>query len=293
MLIKLAVPKIAGALSSRVREVHEAFDELERYIFEMIECRKNAKVEEQRSDLLSSLLDGNEAKDDSADGVKLTDAELLGNIFIFLLAGHETTAHTMCFALGLLALYPDEQERVHQEIVNAIPEHRDPIFQDFAALNYVQCVVNETLRMFPPVIVIPKEAAEDCTLTTTNDAGEKINLVVPKGSGINLGIVGLHYNPKYWEDPLSFKPVRFMGNWPRDAFLPFSGGARSCLGRRFFELETIAAITMLVKRFKIAVKEEPQFAGETFDQRKERVLNVKNVMTLTPVRMPLVFARRD
>jgi len=182
---------------------------------------------------------------------------------------------------------------VYEEVLKAIPENRDPIFQDLTHLNYVNCVLNETLRMFPPIIGIPKEAAEDCTLNTTNNAGKKISVVVPKGSGLYLGTVGLHYNPKYWDDPLSFKPSRFEGDWPRDAFIPFSGGVRSCIGRRFAELESIVAITMLVKKYKITVKEEPRFAGETFEQRKERVLKAKNGLTLIPVRTPLVLTRRD
>ncbi|THH29773.1 hypothetical protein EUX98_g4419 [Antrodiella citrinella] len=274
--IKLLAPKWAGSVFPRVKKVHGAFDELEKYMLEMIESRKDSEVKEQRFDLFSSLL---EANDDNAEDAKLADSELLGNIFIFLIAGHETTAHTLCFALGLLALYPDEQERVYQEVLKAIPENRDPTFQDLNGLNYVNCVLNETLRMFPPVIGIPKEAAEDCMLTTTNNAGEKVTVAIPKA--------------KYWEDPLTFKPSRFEGDWPRDAFLPFSGGVRSCLGRRFAELESIVAIAMLVKNYKITVKEEPEFAEETFEQRKARVLKAKNGLTLTPVRTPLVFTRRD
>lgn len=155
--------------------------------------------------------------------------------------------------------------------------------------------------MFPPVIGIPKMAAEDCTLTTTNNSGEKIIVPIPKNAGINIHTVGLHYNrkrlsslsvhrtwpdgeiytAKYWEDPTTFKPSRFLGDWPRDCFLPFSGGVRSCLGRRFAELETIVAIAMLVKKYKITVKEEPEFAGETFEQKKARVLMAKNGLTLT------------
>lgn len=293
MRIKLLVPRWAGALFPRVEEVHTAFDEVEKYMFEMIEARKKAEFKEQRFDLLSSLLDANEFDDGSAGDIKLADAELIGNIFVFLIAGHETTAHTLCFALGLLALHPEEQERVYQEIMKAIPEDRDPIFQDLGSLNYVNCVFSEALRMFPPAVGIPKEAAEDCTLTTTNNAGEKMTVAVPKGAGINVSTIGLHYNPKYWEDPLSFKPSRFEGDWPRDAFLPFSGGVRSCIGRRFAELESYVVIVMLVKRYKITVKSELEFTGETFEQRKERVLRAKNGLTLTPVRTPLVFTRRD
>jgi cytochrome P450 len=83
-----------------------------------------------------------------------------------------------------------------------------------------------------------------------------------------------------------------LGDWPRDAFVPFSVGARACLGRKFFETEAVAILTLLISRYKIEVKEEPQFASETFEEKKARILATTSVLTLTPVRVPLVFKRR-
>lgn len=130
---------------------------VQRYMKEMIETRRNAETKEERYDLLSSLLDANE--DTSKGGI--TDQELLGALRLLSLfcsrshislsehlhfpyrryvlqtiastlfaegyVGHETTAHTLCFALGLLALYQDEQERAFQEIKKALPDGRDPV----------------------------------------------------------------------------------------------------------------------------------------------------------------------
>jgi len=87
-------------------------------------------------------------------------------------------------------------------------------------------------------------------------------------------------------------PERFLGDWPRDAFIPFSQGARACLGRRFFETEGIAIMTMLVSKYKISVKEEPEFTGETFEERYARITAFKQGLTTAPVRVPLVFKRR-
>ncbi|TCD69149.1 Ubiquitin fusion degradation protein 4 [Steccherinum ochraceum] len=268
IVTKIIAPKWLGSISPRIKRTLQAFDELEKYMVEMIESRKGAVTKEQRYDLFSSLLNAN---DGNADGIKLADRELLGNIFVFLIAGHETTAHTLCFALGLLALFPDEQDKVYEEILKVIPGDKNPTFQDLGALSYVDCVLNETLRMYPPVSYQHDFESHR----------EPVTFVVPKGAGISIHTVGLHNNPKYWDEPEIFKPSRFQGDWPRDAFLPFSGGVRSCLGRRFAELESIVAITMLVKKYKITIKEEPQFAGETFEQRMNRVLATKNGLTLT------------
>ncbi|TCD70732.1 hypothetical protein EIP91_002108 [Steccherinum ochraceum] len=288
--VKIFIPKWAARFNKRYSQVHFAYDELQRYMHEMIDARRSAEKKEERHDLLSSLLDANDADEDGNS--KLTDQELLANIFIFLLAGHETTAHTLCFAMALLALYPDEQSRVYEAITKAIPDGRDPTIQDLPNLSYVEAVMNETLRMHPPAINVPKVAAEDTILSTTNSAGETVVVPVPAGSGVNLHIIALHHNPKYWEDPHKFDPSRFLGDWPRDAFMPFSGGVRSCLGRRFSELETVVVLTMLLQKYKITIKEEPEFAGETFEQRKARVLKAKVAMTITPLRVPLVFTRR-
>jgi len=289
-LVKLLVPEWAAPYRKRFREVLFAYDELERHMKEMIESRRKSEKKEERYDLLSSLI---EANGDATDGQsQLNDQEMLANIYIFLIAGHETTAHSLCFALGLLALYPDEQERAYQEIKKAIPEDRDPTMQDLPGLTYIEAVMNESLRMYPSVLSVPKVSAEDTTLTTTNSAGDKVVVPIPSGASVNLHIVGLHYNPKYWKDPDQYQPSRFLGDWSRDAFLPFSGGVRSCLGRRFAELESIVTITMMLQKYKITVKEDPEFSGETFEERKERVLKATTGITLTPVRVPLVFTRR-
>lgn len=111
---------------------------------------------------------------------------------------------------------------------------------------------------------------------------------------------------KYWDDPTTFRPDRFMkSDWNKDAFLPFSAGPRACLGRkcveyfisistqstdrmrclkhRFAEMEGVVVITMLVSLYKITVKEEPQFANESFDMKKKRLFKSTRLLTLTCV----------
>jgi cytochrome P450 len=98
---------------------------------------------------------------------------------------------------------------------------------------------------------------------------------------------------RYWKDPEEFQPARFLDpDWPRDAFIPFSAGPRACIGRKFSETEGVAVLTMLVQKYIIEVKEEPQFAAETFAERRTRVLAPKLGLTLTPEHVPLVFKRR-
>ncbi|KAI0261646.1 cytochrome P450 [Gloeopeniophorella convolvens] len=288
---KLILPEWALNLTPRLRNVRLAYDELEKHMEALIHERRNGEKVQERHDLFSNLLDASQQEMDA--DAKLSDRELMGNIFIFLLAGHETTAHTLCFCFALLAMYPDEQDRLYQEIRKITPDDsRLPTYEEMPLFTYSMAVFYETLRLMPPAPGIPKKSEEDTTITVSNQAGEKTTIPIPKGTDFTFHLPGLHHNPRYWKDPLAFKPERFLGDWPRDAFLPFSGGARACLGRRFFETEGIAVLTMLVSKYRIEVTEEPRFVGETFDQRYERVMRSRPGLTTVPVRVPLTFKRR-
>ncbi|KAF9054616.1 cytochrome P450 [Panaeolus papilionaceus] len=287
--IPMILPKWAMGITKRTCAAGRSVEELKKYMAEMIEQRlQDEKIE--RHDLFSSLL---EANSEAEDGFTLTESEVMANIFIFLLAGHETTAHTLAFTFGLLALYPDEQEKLYHHIKSVLRDGREPTYEDMNSLTYSMAVLNETLRMFPPITGIPKQAAEDTVLTTSNLNGDIKNVVVPKGTYVAISIPGLHYNPRYWSDPEEFQPSRFLKpDWPRDAFLPFGSGPRACIGRKFSETEGIAILTMLVSRYKISVKEEPQFSKETFADRKARIFTAKGGISLAPIRISLVFTRR-
>ncbi|KAJ8592967.1 cytochrome P450 [Rhizopogon salebrosus TDB-379] len=292
LFIKLLVPRWAMGLTKRFRRTRVAFDELQRFLAVMIQERKGSQLNEDDSDLFSSLLAANDDENLWKGKAKLTDSELIGNVFILMVAGHETTAHSLSFALALLALYPEKQEELYKHIKRVLPDGRIPSYDDMPSLVYSSAVFNEALRMFPPVNSIPKSSVENTTLTLTDVNGTKTMVSVPEGVTLTMDIAGLHYNPKYWEDPHTFKPERFLGDWDRDAFLPFSGGYRACVGRKFSETEGAAVLTLLISQYAVSIKDEPQFAGESHEQRRTRVLDASSTLTLAPTRLPLVFRRR-
>ncbi|KAJ7589495.1 cytochrome P450 [Mycena floridula] len=283
-IVVLIVSEGLPAIFKRIRQVRTAVAELKLYILEMIAARRQSGGLGERHDLFSGLL--NAADDDGA----LSDSELIGNIFIFLLAGHETTAHTLCYTFALLALYPDEQEALYQHLRSVWPIDRIPGYQDSPLFIRTLAVLYETLRLFPAAGGIPKCSSSDTTLVL--DEG---NCVIPvaDGSDIIVNVMGLHYNPNIWEDPTEFKPSRFLGGWPRDAFMGFSAGPRGCMGRKFSETEAIAVISRLVLQYRITVKPEQQFANESFEQKRARVTDSFIGITPTPIRTPLVFTRRS
>lgn len=288
IVLKLGVPRWAMGLSPKWAKVRAAFDELELHMLGMIRDRQTGGRKGKRYDLFSSLLDANDEELGGGE-IKLTDQELLGNVFIFLVAGHETTGHTLALTLALLALYPDQQEILYRHVKSIVPDGRNPTYDEMPLFTHSLATFYETLRLFPPV-TIPKISAQDTIFVSTNTVGERKTIPVPQGSIVRFDVVGLHRNPRYWKDPEVFNPSRFLGDWPKEAFMPFSQGAHACMGRKFSETEGVAVLTMLISRYKITVSGKP---GETFEEKKERVLKTTMGITLTPVHVPLVFTRRE
>jgi len=316
LVVRLLFPDWVLGLRPHWRAVRTAYFELEKYMAEMIQKRQAERLAPRDDDgdeiHQASLFDGLLAasEEEFASGqTALSQKELMGNIWIFLLAGHETTAHSLAFAMGLLACYPDEQQKLYDHVKSVASDKVLPTYDDVHALTRPLAVLYETLRMFPPVLIMPKEVTVDSTLTAhkattelqhtkeSSFEGERKTVFLPKGSHIWISSAALHYNPRYWEDPHEFKPERFMNsNWNKDAFLPFSGGARACLGRRFSEVEVIAFLSKLVLQYKIELNPEKFkiIPGESPRETRDRLLEVKRSgsLTLAPDNLPLVFRRR-
>jgi cytochrome P450 len=263
-------------------------------MFEMIQSRKTATTQVERHDLFTKLIEANDETYLAPGEEALPDRDLLGNIFIFLLAGHETTAHTLTFCFGLLALHPHEQDKLYRNIMSVIPDGRIPPYEEMPKFTQSLAVFYETLRMYPPVPIIPKMAAEDTMLVTANTAGDKVQVPIPRGTKVNISTPGLHYNPKYWSEPEQFKPDRFLGAWPKDAFAPFSVGARACLGRKFFETEGLAILTILLSRYSIDLTDEfkKEHGSKSVLEQEEILLRSRDGLSTTPLKVPLVFRKR-
>ncbi|KAL6301428.1 cytochrome P450 [Sparassis latifolia] len=291
--LKMIFPSWAlrWGITLKLRKFQQAYEEFSSYMSDMIRERKSDAEKAGGADILSSLVQANEEEFDGDS--KLNQGELEGNTFIFLLAGHETTAHSLAFTFGLLALYPDEQEKYYQHLKEYLADGRTPGYEEMGQLTYSLAVLYEALRMYPTTKRVPKVSTEDTTLSTINAGGQKVVIPVPKGTELFTSAFGMHYNPRYWPDPDTYKPARFLGDYNRDAFVPFSVGARACIGRKFTETESVAALTMIIMRYKIELKDEPQFAGESFEQKKARLFTVNSGVTLAPRRLPLVFKRRS
>ncbi|KAF8597590.1 cytochrome P450 [Ceratobasidium sp. AG-I] len=290
IFLPLIMPNWAWGLRKHWRHVKLVNDELGIHIREMIQSRRESQDHDtQRHDLFSQLVnarDGNET---------LSEDELVGNVMIFLVAGHETTGHTLAILLGLLALYPGEQEQAAQEIKNLRNGEGDLTYDDMRRLPYALAVMYETLRLYPMVTILIRDAVADTHLTFGHATDQTQVRHVPASSRAFIFMSGVHYNPSYWDDPEEFVPARFMDtNWNRDAFIPFSLGPRACIGRRFAETTVVAVLAKLLSKYSITIDESrfKSIPGESMLDRRQRFLNPTMKLALTPVPLPLVFTPR-
>ena len=179
----------------------------------------------------------------------LTDEEIIGNIILILLAGYETTASLLTYASYSLAVHPEIQTKLRKEILEAKKKNNGVLDYDtLMSLPYLDAVINETLRMYPPVIRVDRQCSEDITL---DYKGMKI--AMKKGDAFILPIYAIHYMEEYYPEPEKFKPSRFLAENKDQltpyTFVAFVAGPRNCIGMRFALLEAKLALSNLLLEF--------------------------------------------
>ncbi|KAJ3238574.1 hypothetical protein HDU78_003425 [Chytriomyces hyalinus] len=260
-----------------LQETKQGFDEFGKYLDRIIEDAEDSASEEKPKNLLQMLTKA--TMSEKSPESRLSKSELKGNSFVFILAGHETTAGVLQFALTLLALHPEKQNKLFQEIRQVLGDSSIPEYKDLAKLKYVQSIMNESMRMFPPVTGIPKYTA-----TQTLSLGP---YVFPPKTFININTAGLHYNPAAWGgDSFEFKPERFMASDApsRSGFAPFSEGPRGCVGKKFAQVEFMTLLTLISLNYTWTLPEDVDVA---------HVLDATQIITLKPkTPVELMFKRR-
>jgi cytochrome P450 len=184
---------------------------------------------------------------DEDGGAGMTDRQLRDEVMTLVLAGHETTANALTWTWYLLSKHPDVARRVKREVDDVLGE-RTPRLADLAKLVYTRQVIDESMRLYPPVWAFEREAIED-------DAVK--GFAVPKGTLIGICPYTLHRHAGYWPNPEGFDPDRFApdaaekNERPRWAYLPFGAGPRICIGAAFATLEAQLVIAMFASRFRL------------------------------------------
>jgi cytochrome P450 len=192
-------------------------------------------------DLLDLLIAGEDPK----SGRRMTTAELRDNLLTFIVAGHETTALTLSWALYLLAFDPAWQDRVRAEAEGVLGD-RAATAADVAALPVTRMVVDEALRMYPPAAFLSRTAMA---------ADSLLGREVKAGDTVILPIYALHRHHALWRDPDRFDPSRFQDAKAVDrfAYLPFGDGPRICIGANFALQEAVIILATLIARFRFGL----------------------------------------
>ncbi|MDG3040005.1 cytochrome P450 [Roseicyclus marinus] len=182
---------------------------------------------------------------DPETGQRFTTEEMVDQVAIFFLAGHETSASTLAWTLYLLARYPEWQDKLAQEAETALTEAPD--FAVMGKLRLARDIFRETLRLYPPVPMMVRE-------TTCTESFRARNLT--RGSQIVISPWHLHRHERLWENPDGFDPARWQTEngktCLREAFIPFSAGARVCTGAGFAMVEGPLLLAMLVRAYRFA-----------------------------------------
>ncbi|XP_041766572.1 cytochrome P450 6a2-like isoform X3 [Anopheles merus] len=207
--------------------------------------------------LLIQLKNKGTVEDETTEGLqKLTLDEVAAQAFVFFFAGFETSSTTLSFALFELANNPDIQQRVRTEVLEKLQLHDGKITYDaLKEMTYLDQVINETLRMYPPVPQLIR-------VTTQPYQVEGANVTLEPDTMLMIPIYAIHHDASIYPDPERFDPDRFAlaATHARHthAFLPFGDGPRNCIGMRFGLLEVKFGIVQMVSKLRFTVSERMQ-----------------------------------
>ena len=222
----------------------------------------------RRKVFLDILLDAVDVGDE--DSRTLTDADLRHEVDTFMFAGHDTTSSGLSWAIWLVGRHPKVQEKLHEELDELID---DPVNFNIThtmanSFKYLDMVIKETLRLYPPAPFFARTLSFDTVLGDT---------LIPKGTTVSVNTSMLHRNPHYWERPLEFDPERFGPDAPpRDPYqyIPFSVGSRNCIGQKFAQTELKVVLAKFFRRFSVKSVDSENRASVDVIMRASRGVNV-------------------
>lgn len=213
--------------------------QLEDLVDEMIDARRGREAEYE--DLLSMLL----LAEDEETGERMTAKQVRDEVMTFVLAGHETTSNALGWTFMLLSEHPVVRRKLQAELDQQWDDERDPVEQ-VQELTYLEMVLDESMRLYPPAWTIEREPIEDDEIRGYH---------IPKGCVLVTSPYLVHQNPDVWDNPQGFDPERFAPDkrdeYHRYAHFPFGGGPRKCVGADFAIMEAKLILAEVLRRFDL------------------------------------------
>jgi len=222
-------------------------------------ARRRADPDPERQDILSLLVGAR-----GEGGEAFTDREIRDQLMTLMFAGHDTSTSTVTFMLHELARHPEVVARLQEEQDRVLGGEPPTVDQLEREMPYLDMVVDEVLRLYPPAWIGPRRAVREF---------EFGGCTVPKGAYVNYCSWASHRIPEVFPDPEAFVPERFTRErkaaLPRGAYVPFGGGSRICIGKRFGQTEVKLVATMLLARLRL-------------DALPGRTMTIRQMPTLSP-----------
>ncbi|CAN7994028.1 unnamed protein product [Ixodes hexagonus] len=255
----LALPGIRMVLKHlySFTRFHSVMKQISKNVRDTVNSRRQGQSLRE-NDILQMMLDAQAGTEDKSydvrkNGLLIEDRHLVSNSTLFLVGGFETTAVTLGFILHLLAVHPEEQEKVHAEMEDLFPHMDELAFDDVQQLKRLDMVIRESLRLYPPV---PLMVARTCP-------SDKVVMdhFIPGGTRLIAPAWHIHRNPEYWPEPSRFLPERFAEDHPERhpvAFFPFGLGPRTCIGKRLALFELKMAVCAILRYYRLVPCVETQ-----------------------------------
>lgn len=248
-----------GAIDKHIALTEEARDILRGLV------RERTASGRREHDLLDMLLDAR-----YEDGSPMDNEQLIDEILILFTAGHETTSNALTFITQLLARNTEQQEKVAAE-VTAARRQSGTLLEFIQACSYTKMVVEEGMRLYPPVYFIDRVNIEE-------DQYE--GMIIPKGSSLLFSMYEIHRHKDFWDDPETFRPERFIDTRQYSScYYPFGAGPRMCIGNNFAMYEMILAVAEVISRYRVTSQPGP--------------ISITPLITLKPKQAVLQFSPRD
>jgi cytochrome P450 len=232
VLERMPIPQLRRAKLARAK--------LDDIIYRMIADRRANGLD--RGDLLSMLL---MARDEEDEQRGMTDEQVRDEAMTIFLAGHETTANALTWTWYLLSQAPDVERRLHEEVDRVLGGRR-PTVADIPSLGFVERVVTESMRLYPPAWIIGRRAVRDYTIAEFTAPARSIFVLCPYVT---------QRDPRFYHEPDRFDPDRwtpeFRATLPKFAYFPFGGGPRQCIGESFAWMELVLVVASVAQRWSL------------------------------------------
>lgn len=230
----------------------------------LMEARKHGLKQEEVPNLPETgfaTVDNFDLDEKQKEDTELTDEDIAAQAFLFFLGGFETVSQQMCFLAHELAVHPDIQKKLREEILSTLDKCQNNLtYEALMGMKYLDMVVSESLRLWPNALALDRQCTKEYTIQP--ELPNENPILIKKGEVLVIPVFGLHRDPQYYPNPESFDPERFNDENKKNiqpyTYLPFGSGPRNCIGSRFALLDLKTLFVCLIAKFELVPVEQTQ-----------------------------------